>query len=77
METKDFRKLLKQYFKPRINDLSFKGSDHHFINQTREPFIYALVIQANKYGGSCIMEMGVNIDFFKNEHQESKITVYD
>lgn len=77
MEIKDFRKLLKKEFRPRLDVLGFKGTDHHFIKKTNNHFVYTLVIQANKYGGSCIMEMGVTLDFLFNEALNSKLTVYD
>ena len=73
METKDFRKLIKEHFKPKINDLGFKGSDLHFVKHTEEHYIYTLVIQASKYGGSCVMEMGVHFDFLSSQ----KATVHD
>lgn len=57
MNTKDFRKLIRVYFAPKLNEVGFIGTDHHFVN-TDNHFIYTLVIQADKSGGSCVMEMG-------------------
>lgn len=77
MDTKKFRELLKVYFKPRMNELGFNGSNHHFVKKTDSHFIYTFVIQANKYGGSCIMEMGVTLDFLYSDKKISSLTVYD
>ncbi len=57
------------------------GTDHHFVKTTDHHFIYTLVIQADKSGGSCVMEMGVHLDFLPNSIGEFKssneITTYD
>lgn len=57
------------------------GTDHHFVKTTDNHFIYTLVIQADKSGGSCVMEMGVHLDFLPNSIGEFKssneITTYD
>lgn len=76
MDTKKFRSLISEELKPTLNELGFVGTNHHFINRTNDHYIYTLVIQANKYGGSCIMEMGVNMDFLLDD-KNSNITVYD
>lgn len=81
MLTLDFRKLLKVHLKPKLNELGFLGIDHHFRKYSEEHFIFTLVIQANKYGGSCIMEIGVHLDFLPtltNERPDfNRITTYD
>ncbi|PWV94443.1 uncharacterized protein DUF4304 [Paenibacillus cellulosilyticus] len=81
MNTKQFRKLIKEHFAPRLHQLGFKGSDHHFVKTNDNHFIYTLVIQADKYGGSCVMEMGVHLDFLPISFNEIKppidITTYD
>lgn len=81
MKTKDFRKLIKEHFKPRLINLGFKGNDHYFVKHTNEHYIYTLVIQANKYGDSCLMEVGVHLDFLPNTINEylvpENITTYD
>lgn len=80
MNTKDFRRLIKEHFAPKLHELGFKGTDHHFVKANNH-FIYTLVIQADKYGGSCVMEMGVHLDFLPNSIGEFKpplkITTYD
>ncbi len=57
------------------------GTDHHFVKTTDNHFIYTLVIQADKSGGSCVMEMGVHLEFLPNSIGEFKssneITTYD
>jgi hypothetical protein len=37
---------------------------------------FTIVIQANKYGGSCIMELGVYLDFLESKVSKN-ITTYD
>ncbi|WP_397387014.1 DUF4304 domain-containing protein [Paenibacillus sp. ClWae2A] len=66
MNTKDFRKLIRVYFAPKLHEVGFMGTDHHFVKTTDNHFIYTLVIQADKSGGSCVMEMGVHLDFLPN-----------
>nr|WP_232381216.1 DUF4304 domain-containing protein [Paenibacillus tianjinensis] len=57
------------------------GSDHHFRKNSDEHFIYTLVIQGNRYGGSCIMELGVHLDFLpiglSGKADNHNLTVYD
>ncbi|MEK3707857.1 DUF4304 domain-containing protein [Paenibacillus sp. FSL R7-0198] len=81
MNTKDFRKLIRVYFAPKLHEVGFMGTDHHFVKTTDNHFIYTLVIQADKSGGSCVMEMGVHLDFLPNSIGEFKssneITTYD
>lgn len=81
MNTKEFRKLIKEQFAPKLHELGFKGTNQHFIKTTDNHYIYTLVIQADKYGGSCVMEMGVHLDFLPNTIGEfistNKITTYD
>ncbi|WP_209444287.1 DUF4304 domain-containing protein [Paenibacillus ihuae] len=64
-----------------MNQLGFMGSDHHFRKNSDEHFIYTLVIQGNRYGGSCIIELGVHLDFLPiglNEKADNhNLTVYD
>lgn len=66
MDTKGFRKLIATHFKTKLNELGFMGNDHHFVKYTEKHFIYTLVIQSSKHGGSCIMEMGTHLDFLVN-----------
>lgn len=76
MDTKSFRMLIKDNLRPMLNEMGFKGTDHHFVKKTNDNYSYTLVIQANKYGGSCVMEMGVGVD--RIEMNGNKITsVYD
>ncbi|OMF67259.1 DUF4304 domain-containing protein [Paenibacillus sp. FSL R5-0766] len=81
MNIKDFRKLIRVYFAPKLHEVGFMGTDHHFVKTTDNHFIYTLVIQADKSGGSCVMEMGVHLDFLPNSIGEFKssneITTYD
>ncbi|WP_338593963.1 DUF4304 domain-containing protein [Paenibacillus sp. Y5S-9] len=81
MNTKDFRKVIRVYFAPKLHEVGFMGTDHHFVKTTDNHFIYTLVIQADKSGGSCVMEMGVHLDFLPNSIGEFKssneITTYD
>ncbi|WP_315372175.1 DUF4304 domain-containing protein [Paenibacillus xylanexedens] len=81
MNTKDFRKLIRVYFASKLHEAGFMGTDHHFVKTTDNHFIYTLVIQADKSGGSCVMEMGVHLEFLPNSIGEFKssneITTYD
>lgn len=77
MDTKTFRRLIKDNLKPILNDMGFKGTDHHFIKKTNGHYIYTLVIQANIKGGACIMEMGVGIDCVDLNRNNKITTVYD
>ncbi|WP_310830091.1 DUF4304 domain-containing protein [Paenibacillus pedocola] len=81
MSTTEFRKLLQLHLKPRLNQLGFMGSDHHFRKNSDEHFIYTLVIQGNRYGGSCCMELGVHLDFLpiglNGKADIHNLTVYD
>jgi len=81
VNTKDFRKLIRVYFASKLHEAGFMGTDHHFVKTTDNHFIYTLVIQADKSGGSCVMEMGVHLEFLPNSIGEFKssneITTYD
>ncbi len=81
MLTTEFRKLLQLHRKPQLNQLGFMGSDHHFRKNSDEHFIYTLVIQGNRYGGSCIMELGMHLDFLpiglNGKADIHNLTVYD
>ncbi|WP_336773878.1 DUF4304 domain-containing protein [Paenibacillus sp. MMO-58] len=81
MKTSEFRKLIKKYLAPELNKIGFIGTDHHFVKDNGSHVINAIVIQADKYGGSCVVELGVHFDFLPNTIREfipvSKITVYD
>ncbi|MBY0217851.1 DUF4304 domain-containing protein [Paenibacillus illinoisensis] len=80
MNTKEFRKHIKKHFAPKLHELGFQGTDHHFVKHNNH-LIYVLTIQADKHGGSCIMEMGVHLDFLPNSIGEFKsplqFTAYD
>jgi hypothetical protein len=81
MKTGDFRKLIKMHLAPALEEQGFIGSDHHFVKDNNNHVINTIVIQADKYGGSCIVELGVHLDFLPNLTGEfipsHKLTVYD
>lgn len=81
MKTSDFRKLIKKYLASALHELGFSGTDHHFVRVDQNHVIYTIVIQADKYGGSCVVELGVHFDFLPNSSGQfipaSKLTVYD
>ncbi|MDF9841501.1 MULTISPECIES: DUF4304 domain-containing protein [unclassified Paenibacillus] len=81
MKTCDFRKLIKKYLAPALHELGFSGTDHHFVRVDQNHVIYTIVIQADKHGGSCVVELGVHFDFLPNSIGQfipaSKLTVYD
>lgn len=81
MKTSEFRKLIKKHLAPSLNECGFIGTDHHFVKDNNNHVINAVVIQADKYGGSCIVELGVHLDFLPNKIREfvpnNKLTVYD
>ncbi|WP_169089661.1 DUF4304 domain-containing protein [Paenibacillus sp. PL91] len=81
MQTSKFRKLIKKHLAPALKEHGFIGTDHHFVKDNNNHVINAIVIQADKYGGSCVVELGVHLDFLPNTIRESipisKLTVYD
>ncbi|KRE55976.1 DUF4304 domain-containing protein [Paenibacillus sp. Soil750] len=81
MRTSEFRKLIKKHLAPTLNEFGFIGTDHHFVKDTKNHVINAIVIQADKNGGSCVVDLGVHLDFLPNTIKEyipsSKLTVYD
>lgn len=81
MKTSEFRKLIKKHLAPVLHELGFSGTDHHFVKANKNHVINTIVIQADKYGGSCVVELGVHFDFLPNPVGEfipvSKLTVYD
>ncbi|MEK4878743.1 MULTISPECIES: DUF4304 domain-containing protein [Paenibacillus] len=81
MITSQFRKLIRQYLAPALHEVGFSGTDYHFVKVDNNHVIHTIVIQADKYGGSCVVELGVHFDFLPNPLGElipaKKITVYD
>lgn len=53
---------LKEGFYPKLRENGFKGSGQNFRRVTGE-VIHTLNIQANKYGGSCCLNMGMHLTF--------------
>ncbi|MEK3794765.1 DUF4304 domain-containing protein [Paenibacillus sp. FSL R7-0204] len=81
MKTSQFRKLIKTNLAPALHEVGFSGTDHHFVKVDNNHVIHAIVIQADKHGGSCVVELGVHFDFLPNPLGEfipaNKLTVYD
>lgn len=63
LKSADFKKLIKDDFSPLMHKHGFSGSGFHYYLQTKEHYIYTLIIQPNRYGGSCRIEVGVHLDF--------------
>lgn len=81
MKTSDFRKLIKKYLAPTLHELGFSGTDHHFVKIDPNHVVNTILIQTDKYGGSCVVELGVHYDFLPNSTGEvtpaGRLTVYD
>ncbi|MFD1953613.1 DUF4304 domain-containing protein [Paenibacillus thailandensis] len=81
MKTSEFRKLIRKHLAPSLNEIGFTGTDHHFVKDNKNHVINAIVIQADKYGGSCVVELGVHFDFLPDTSGKfipvNKLTVYD
>ncbi|AIQ53465.1 DUF4304 domain-containing protein [Paenibacillus sp. FSL R7-0331] len=60
MKTSDFRNLIKKYLAPALHELGFSGTDHHFVRVAPNHLVNTIVIQADKDGVSCVVEMGVH-----------------
>lgn len=59
---KEFLDILKNEFAPRLREVGFKGSGNNFRRVAGE-VIHAINIQANKYGGSYAVNLGVHLTF--------------
>ena len=56
--TTDFKKQVGQILGQELKGLGFKGSGFNYLMDT-EQFIFAIGIQASRYGGQCCMELGI------------------
>lgn len=63
IDTKQFTKLVREHLSPFMRDHGFKGSSFRYTKLTEEHYVYALKIMANKYGGSCCIDLAVHFDF--------------
>ncbi|MCA9402339.1 MAG: DUF4304 domain-containing protein [Candidatus Omnitrophica bacterium] len=59
---KEFQDVLKAEFAPRLREAGFAGSGNNFRRVNGE-VIHALNIQANKYGGSYAVNLGLQLTF--------------
>ncbi len=63
MEAKEiFYKILKEDFAPKLREIGFKGSGQNFRRINGE-VINTINVQANKYGGSCAVNLGIHLTF--------------
>ncbi|SCW57492.1 protein of unknown function [Paenibacillus tianmuensis] len=81
IDTKVFKKLLKEHFEPVLRDCGFKGSGGKYRSAPTNHYIYTAVVQASKNGGSCCIELGIFLNFLPNTIgvyvPHSKVTPYD
>lgn len=59
MTTQEFKKQIGKYLGNKIRDLGFKGSGFNYIMDS-EKFVFTLGLQANRYGGSFCVELGIH-----------------
>lgn len=80
ISTADFRKQISKTLAPHLKALGFKGSGFNYIMDS-DNFIFTIGLQANKWGGECCAEFGIQpkeikgfgdhkIDFKKIKHYE-------
>lgn len=81
IDTKMFKVLLREHFEPMLREYGFKGSGGKYRSAPMNHYIYTVVVQPNKYGGSCCVELGVYLDFLPNtigiHVPHNKVTTYD
>ncbi|OBZ12802.1 DUF4304 domain-containing protein [Bacillus sp. FJAT-26390] len=66
IDLKKFKRLLKETFEQELIKYGFNGTGGKYRTKPNNHFIYTVNIQADKYGGSCCVELGVYIDFIPN-----------
>ena len=59
MTTQEFRKQIGKYLGTKIREFGFKGSGFNYIMDS-ESFVFTIGLQANRYGGSFCVELGVH-----------------
>ncbi len=59
---KEFLNILKTEFAPRLRDAGFQGSGQNF-RRVQGEVIHAINVQANKYGGSYAVNLGLHLTF--------------
>lgn len=62
IDTKMFKSLVKEHLTPIMQSHGFKASGSSYWKDTGNHYIYCINIQANRYGGSYCVEMGIYID---------------
>lgn len=62
MDKKVFYDVLKKEFAPKLREIGFKGSGQNFY-RAKDDVINIINIQANKYGGSCAVNLGLHLSF--------------
>ncbi len=58
ISTLEFKKQIGKSLAQQIKELGFKGSGFSYIMDT-DDFIFAIGIQAGRYGGQCCLELGI------------------
>lgn len=59
MTTQEFKKQTGKYLGAKIRELGFKGSGFNYIMDS-DNYVFTIGIQANRYGGSFCVELGVH-----------------
>lgn len=67
-----FFQHLKDQFFPKLREHGFKGSGQNFRRLSGE-VIHTINIQANKYGGSCCVNLGLHLSFLPYNWSENEL----
>ncbi|MFY7669687.1 DUF4304 domain-containing protein [Tenacibaculum sp. MEBiC06402] len=59
MTTQEFRKQIGRYLGTKIREFGFKGSGFNYIMDS-DNFVFTIGLQANRYGGSFCVELGIH-----------------
>lgn len=59
MTTQEFRKQIGKYLGTKIREFGFKGSGFNYIMDS-DNFVFTIGLQANRYGGSFCVELGIH-----------------
>ena len=63
MKAVEFKKIMKDSFAPVLRKYGFIGSGFKYRKITENHYIYTVLVQSNKYGEGCWIELGVTTDF--------------
>ncbi|MDM1524305.1 DUF4304 domain-containing protein [Empedobacter sp. 225-1] len=80
ISSEEFKKQISKPLSEKLKELGFKGSGSNYKKENVN-FIYTIGIQANRYGGSCCVELGIHpkeiIENFGHEIDLKKLKYYD